>query len=71
MKKQITIAFEWWNAEPCIEVKQSDKEALDEMAQSHITHQMQEGYTSGELIAEKENGTYYRGAWSVEVSNHE
>jgi len=65
MKQKITITYWWQDPNSEDAVNDADKEALEEAATSRINEMAPEGYTSGELIEEDINGTYYCGWWNL------
>ena len=67
MKRKIVIEY-WWECSRFKKIPKEYEEALKESAMSRITEMMQEGYTSGELCANIENGEdefEFRGWWKV------
>ncbi len=69
MKKKVTINYSWWKTDKT-EIPADECEALECHAMKRINEQMEEGYTSGELlntIYDIDNNTSneYRGWWEV------
>lgn len=76
MQRKITINYYWKQADGS-EVKPHHKEYLEESAQDRIYSQLNDGFTSGELLDNlstvddpvDDEGTDYKGWWSVQKEN--
>lgn len=67
MKHKRTITFSYWH-EDLDEVRQEDREQLEEQAWERINYCLKEGFTSGELI-EEVNELDYSGHWEMTTEN--
>lgn len=73
MKRQIMIKY-WWKCEKLKEIPQKLQETLEELAEDRIFYMMEDGCTSGELIADvnipetSEDNYQFRGWWEITKS---
>lgn len=69
MERKITIKYRWWrDGEGHADVNREHVEALEEAARERISDMVKEGYTSGELcenINDGNNEEEYTGWWQL------
>lgn len=64
MKGSQTINFEWWNSADNSEPNDGHKDELSDHALKRAASQIDEGFTSGELLTDIEDVSY-RGSWEL------